>query len=55
MRKTLRLLSNARSIRNALGRMRLHQANRLVADLDRGLSAGDIMSLETSDVLAGRV
>ena len=35
--------------------MRLRQANRLVADLDRVLTADDIMSLEESDVLASRV
>jgi hypothetical protein len=35
--------------------MRLRQANRLVADLDRVLTAADIMSLEASDVLASRV
>ena len=55
LRKAQPLFSNARSIRNALDRMRLRQANRLVADLDRVLSAGDIMSLEASDVLASRV
>ena len=49
------LFSNARSIRNALDRIRLRQANRLVADLDRILTADDIMSLEASDVLASRV
>ncbi len=52
LRKTQPLFSNARSIRNALDRMRLRQANRLVADLDRVLTADDIMSLEASDVLA---
>lgn len=55
LRKIQPLFSNARSIRNALDRMRLRQANRLVADLDRSLSADDIMSLEPSDVLASRV
>jgi hypothetical protein len=55
LRKTQPLFSNARSIRNALDRMRLRQANRLVADLDRVLTAEDIMSLEASDVLASRV
>jgi hypothetical protein len=55
LRKTLPLFSNARSIRNALDRMRLRQANRLVADLDRVLTAEHIMSLEASDVLASRV
>jgi hypothetical protein len=55
LRKTQPLFSNARSIRNALDRMRLRQANRLVADLDRVLTADDVMSLEASDVLASRV
>jgi AAA lid domain-containing protein len=55
LRKTQPLFSNARSIRNALDRMRLRQANRLVADLDRVLSAEDIMLLEAADVLASRV
>ena len=55
LRRTQPLFSNARSIRNALDRIRLRQANRLVADLDRVLTAGDIMSLEAADVLASRV
>jgi probable Rubsico expression protein CbbX len=55
LRKAQPLFSNARSIRNALDRIRLRQANRLVADLDSALTADDIMSLEASDVLASRV
>jgi probable Rubsico expression protein CbbX len=55
LRKGQPLFSNARSIRNAIDRMRLRQANRLVADLDSALTADDIMSLETADVLASRV
>ena len=55
LRRTQPLFSNARSIRNALDRIRLRQANRLVADLDRVLTADQIMSLEASDVLASRV
>jgi len=55
VRKTQPLFSNARSIRNALDRIRLRQANRLVADLDRVLTGGDVMSIEASDVLASRV
>jgi len=55
LRKTQPLFSNARSIRNALDRIRLRQANRLVSDLDRVLTADDIMTLEASDVLASRV
>jgi probable Rubsico expression protein CbbX len=55
LRKTQPLFSNARSIRNALDRMRLRQANRLVADLKRTLSVEDITSLDATDVLASRV
>src|SRR5438552_15968122 len=55
LRKMQPLFSNARSIRNALDRMRLRQANRLVADLDSVLTADDIISLEASDVFASRV
>src|SRR5215211_448821 len=55
LRKTQPLFSNARSIRNALDRLRLRQANRLVADLDHVLTADDIRSIEASDVLASRV
>lgn len=54
LRKTQPLFSNARSIRNALDRIRLRQANRLVADLDRTVTADDIQSIEAADVLASR-
>ena len=55
LRKTQPLFSNARSIRNALDRIRLRQANRLVSDPDRLLTADQIMSIEPADVLASRV
>lgn len=55
LRKTQPLFSNARSIRNALDRIRLRQANRLVSNLDRTLSAEDITTIEALDVLASRV
>jgi probable Rubsico expression protein CbbX len=55
LRRTQPLFSNARSIRNALDRMRLRQANRLMADLNRTIGIEDIMSLDASDVLASRV
>jgi probable Rubsico expression protein CbbX len=55
LRRTQPLFSNARSIRNALDRMRLRQANRLMADLSRTIGVEDIMSLDASDVLASRV
>jgi probable Rubsico expression protein CbbX len=55
VRRTQPLFSNARSIRNALDRIRLRQANRLVSRLDRVLSASDVMAIEAADVLASRV
>jgi len=54
-RKTQPLFANARSIRNALDRIRLRQANRLVSRLDRVLTSDDVMSIEAIDVLASRV
>jgi probable Rubsico expression protein CbbX len=47
--------SNARSIRNALDRARLRQANRLVARAAEPLTAADIMTIEAEDILASRV
>jgi probable Rubsico expression protein CbbX len=55
LRKAQPLFSNARSIRNALDRIRLRQANRLVADQDAILSVEDVKSMTASDVLASRV
>jgi probable Rubsico expression protein CbbX len=55
LRRTQPLFSNARSIRNAIDRMRLRQASRLMADGRRTLQIGDIISLEATDVLASRV
>ena len=54
-RKAQPLFSNARSIRNALDRIRLRQANRLVSRLDQVLTSDDVMSIEPIDVLASRV
>jgi probable Rubsico expression protein CbbX len=47
--------ANARSVRNALDRMRLRQASRLFADRDRVMSRDDLSSLEDADVRASRV
>lgn len=46
--------SNARSVRNALDRARLRQANRLLAKGGR-ISKIDLMTLEAEDILASRV
>src|SRR5437868_12199476 len=55
LRKAQPLFSNARSIRNALDRIRFRQANRLVSHLDRVLTSNDLMAIEANDVLASRV
>ena len=47
--------ANARSVRNALDRMRLRQASRLFAERDRVLSRDDLTTLAESDVRASRV
>ncbi|MGQ0682309.1 CbbX protein [Bradyrhizobium sp.] len=55
LRRTQPLFSNARSIRNAVDRMRLRQADRLVSDLDRMLGIADLQTIDGADVLASRV
>jgi probable Rubsico expression protein CbbX len=47
--------SNARSVRNALDRARLRQANRLFASAGKKLTKTDLVSIEADDVLASRV
>lgn len=47
--------ANARSVRNALDRMRLRQASRLFNDRDRVLSRDDLTTLAEADVRASRV
>src|SRR5258708_31539042 len=46
--------ANARSVRNALDRARLRQANRLFAKAGR-ISKTDLMTIEAEDILASRV
>jgi len=55
LRMKLTHFANARSIRNALDRARLRQANRLFASRGRQLSKGDLMTLEAEDIRASRV
>ena len=56
---TLRLaqphFANARSVRNALDRMRLRQASRLFADRDRELTREDLSTLDAADIRSSRV
>ncbi len=47
--------ANARSIRNALDRARLRQANRLFAQKGRKLGRDDLMTIEGEDLRVGRV
>ncbi|GAC1402140.1 MAG: CbbX protein [Ktedonobacteraceae bacterium] len=53
-RMTMPRFANARSVRNALDRIRLRQANRLFVKGGR-ISKVDLMTIEAEDVLASRV
>ncbi len=54
-RRELPFFANARSIRNALDRARLRQANRLFSRKGELLSREELMTIESVDVLASRV
>jgi len=54
-RRKMPRFANARSIRNALDRARLRQANRLFADPARDLTRQDLVTIEKEDLLASRV
>ncbi len=47
--------ANARSIRNALDRARLRQANRLFATSGRQLTRTDLITIEAEDIMGSRV
>ncbi|HEU5447668.1 MAG TPA: CbbX protein [Acidimicrobiia bacterium] len=47
--------ANARSVRNALERARLRQANRIVSSEQRHWGRADLMRIEPSDILESRV
>jgi len=47
--------ANARSVRNALDRARLRQANRLFAQSNTQLSRDDLMTIEGDDIRASRI
>jgi hypothetical protein len=55
LRMTQAHFANARSIRNALDRARLRQANRLFAQADKHLSRDDLMTIDGDDLRASRV
>ncbi len=54
-RRNLPFFANARSIRNALDRIRLRQANRLFSKKDETLFREDLMLIEAADIKASRV
>ena len=54
-RRTQPLFANARSIRNALDRARLRQANRLFAEGDRELTLDALTTIEAEDIRRSRV
>ena len=55
LRMKLEHFANARSVRNALDRARLRQANRLFTGAKKSLTKKDLMTLESDDILASRV
>ncbi len=55
LRMKLPHFANARSIRNALDRARLRQANRLFASRSKNLTKVDLVTLEAEDIRASRV
>lgn len=55
LRMKLEHFANARSVRNALDRARLRQANRLYSGGKKSLTKKDLMTLESEDILASRV
>lgn len=55
LRMTLEYFANARSVRNALDRARLRQANRLFIQGKKTLTSIDLMTIEAEDIRASRV
>ena len=51
----LPFFANARSIRNAIDRARMRQANRLFSRLGSSVSKLDLMTIEAEDITASRV
>jgi hypothetical protein len=54
-RMQLPFFANARSIRNAIDRARMRQANRLFKRMGSRLSKLDLMTIEAEDITASRV
>ena len=51
----LPFFANARSIRNALDRAKLRQANRLFSKMKESFTKDELMTIESEDILASRV
>jgi probable Rubsico expression protein CbbX len=54
-RMQLPFFANARSIRNAIDRARMRQANRLFSGMGHALTKTDLMTIEADDITASRV
>lgn len=54
-RMLLPFFANARSIRNAIDRARMRQANRLFNTMGRGLTKRDLVTIEAEDITASSV
>ena len=54
-RKQLPFFANARSMRNAVDRMRLRQANRLFSRMGEALTRDDLITIQAADILSSRV
>jgi probable Rubsico expression protein CbbX len=54
-RRLLPFFANARSIRNAIDRARMRQANRLFNGMGSALTRLDLMTIEAEDITASRV
>jgi probable Rubsico expression protein CbbX len=54
-RMQLPFFANARSIRNAIDRARMRQANRLFNHMGRGLTKRDLITIEAADITSSRV
>ncbi len=54
-RMQLPFFANARSIRNAIDRARMRQANRLFNHMGRGITKRDLITIEAEDIISSRV
>nr|QUE28602.1 cbbX [Porphyrostromium japonicum] len=55
LRKSQPHFANARSVRNAIDRARMRQANRMFSDTGRVLTKADLVTIEAEDILRSRL